>query len=116
MDGIRVITRWLACGKELRPQPGYVFSDHTRVAKKRTLTILNAKKEAIRKAAYRDLLAYAERVAWYAEAAIPELRSFEGADPRDTLAARALADRLERAVGLMGKVIDQTRRRVLNHE
>ena len=46
----------------------------------------------------------------------PELRSFEGADPRDTLAARALADRLERAVGLMGKVIDQTRRRVLNHE
>ena len=116
LDGIRVITRWLACGKELRPQPGYVFSDHRRVAKKRTLTILNAKKEAIRKAAYRDLLAYAERVAGYAEAAIPELRSFQGSDPRDTLAARALADRLERAVGLLGKVIDQTRRRVLNNE
>ena len=116
LDGIRVITRWLACGKELRPQPGYVFSDHRRVAKKRTLTIFNAKKEAIRKAAYRDLLAYAGRVAGYAEAAIPELRSFEGTDPRDTLAARALADRLERAVGLMGKVIDQTRRRVFQNE
>ena len=56
LDGIRVITRWLACGKDLRPQPVYVFSDHTRVAKKRTLTILNAKKDALRKAAYRGLL------------------------------------------------------------
>jgi IS5 family transposase len=116
LDGIRVMTRWLACGKDLRPQPVYVFSDHTRVAKKRTLTILNARKDALRKAAYRDLLAYAERVAGYAEAAIPELRSFQGSDPRDTLAALALADRLERAVGLLGKVIDQTRRRVLNNE
>ncbi len=116
LDGIRVMTRWLACGKDLRPQPVYVFSDHTRVAKKRTLTILNARKDALRKAAYRDLLAYAERVAGYAEAAIPELRSFQGSDPRDTLAALALADRLERAVGLLGKVIDQTRRRILNNE
>jgi len=116
LDGIRVITRWLACGKDLRPQPVYVFSDHTRVAKKRTLTILNARKDALRKAAYRDLPAYAARVAGYAEAAIPELRSFQGSDPRDTLAARALADRLERAVGLLGKVIDQTRRRILNNE
>ncbi len=116
LDGIRVITRRLACGKDLRPQPVYVFSDHTRVAKKRTLTILNARKDALRKAAYRDLPAYAARVAGYAEAAIPELRSFQGSDPRDTLAARALADRLERAVGLLGKVIDQTRRRILNNE
>ena len=116
VDGIRVMTRRLACGKELQPQPGYVFSDHTRVAKKRALVILNAKKDTIRKAAYRDLPAYAGRVAGYAETAIPELRSFEGSDSRDTLAARALADRLERAVGLIGKGIDRTRRRVLNNE
>ena len=37
-------------------------------------------------------------------------------DPEAPLAARALADRLERAVGLLGKVIDQTRRRILNNE
>jgi IS5 family transposase len=85
LDGIRVMTRWLACGKDLRPQPVYVFSDHTRVAKKRVVVILNARKDALRKAAYRDLLAYAARVAGYAEAAIPELRSFQGSDPRDLL-------------------------------
>jgi IS5 family transposase len=107
-DGIRVMTRWLACGKQLTPQPGYVFSDHTRVAKKRVMVIVNAKKDTVRQAAYRDLLAYAERVAGYAVAAIPELRSFEGADPRDTFAARALAENLERAVGLLRRVIDQT--------
>ena len=115
-DGIRVMTRWLACGKQLTPPPGYWFSDHTRVAKKRVLAIVNAKKDTIRQAAYRDLLAYAERVAGYAVAAIPELRSFEGADPRDTFAACALAENLERAVGLLRRVIDQTRRRVFQNE
>ena len=28
-DGIRIITRWLAEGKELTPQPLYQYSDHT---------------------------------------------------------------------------------------
>ena len=45
----------------------------------------------------------------------PEPRSFEGTDLRDTLAARVLANRLERAAGLMGG-IDLTRRRILNQE
>ena len=58
-DGIRVMTRMLAEGKELNPQPGYVFSDHTRGAKKRVIVILNARKDTVREAAYRDLLAYA---------------------------------------------------------
>ena len=75
-DGIRIITRWLAAGKELIPRPRYSFSDHTRVVKKRVLTILNAKKEDKRQAAYRDLLVYAGRVVSYALEAIPELQSF----------------------------------------
>ena len=28
-DGIRIITRWLAAGKELVPRPRYSFSDHS---------------------------------------------------------------------------------------
>jgi IS5 family transposase len=115
-DGIRVITRWLAAGKQLSPQPVYPFSDHTRAAKKRLMVILNTQKEKVRLAAYRELLSYAERVAVYAESAIPVLRSFEGADLSDSLAALGLARNLERTVGIFGKVIDQTVRRVIKSE
>ncbi len=112
-DGIRVLTRWLAAGRGLSPQPVYPFSDHTRAAKKRLMVILNTQKEKVRLAAYRELLSYAERVVVYAEAAIPALRSFEGAD---TFAALALARNLERAAGILRKVIDQTVRRVIKGE
>lgn len=112
-DGIRVITRWLAAGRELAPRPVYPFSDHTRAAKKRLMIILNTQKVKVRLAAYRELLSYAQRVVVYAESAIPAFRSFEGAD---TLTARALARNLERAVGILRKVIDQTVRRVIRGE
>jgi IS5 family transposase len=112
-DGIRVITRWLAVGRELAPRPVYPFSDHTRAAKKRLMIILNTQKAKVRLAAYRELLSYAQRVVVYAESAIPALRSFEGAD---TFTARALARNLERAVGILRKVIDQTVRRVVRGE
>ena len=115
-DGIRVISRWLAAGKQLSPQPLYVFSDHTRVAKKRMMVILNARKDTVRISAYRDLLAHAERVVGYAEVAIPELRSFTGTDIRDSIAALGLAHNLERAVGILRKVIGQTVRRVIRGE
>jgi IS5 family transposase len=115
-DGIRVITRWLAAGRELSPQPVYPFSDHTRAAKKRLMVILNTRKEKARLAAYRELVSYAQRVVVYAEAAIPALRSFKGADIRDSFAALALARNLERAVGILKKVVDQTIRRVVRGE
>ena len=115
-DGIRVITRWLAAGKELSPAPLYCFSDHTRVVKKRVLTILNTKKEKVRQLAYHDLLQYAQRVVGYALPAIEELNTYHGYDIRDILAARGLAKNLERAIGLLKKVIDQTERRVIKGE
>jgi IS5 family transposase len=112
-DGIRVITRWLEDGKQLTPPPRYFFSDHTRVAKKRLMVILNTRKDNARLSAYKDLLAYAKRVVDYAETAIAELKAY---DARDFLVARALAYKLERAVGILRKVIDQTERRVLKGE
>jgi IS5 family transposase len=115
-DGIRVMTRWLSAGKQLSPQPVYLFADHTRAAKKRLMVILNTQKEKVRFAAYRELLSYAQRVVVYAEAAIPALRSFEGTDVRDSLTAVGLAHNLERAVGIFRKVIDQTVRRVIKGE
>lgn len=112
-DGIRIITRWLGAGKALSPAPAYRYSDHNRVVKKRVMTILNARKEQVRKIAYKDLLHYAQRVINYALPAIAELHSYQGFD---FLSAQGIAAKLERAVGLLGKVIDQTRRRVINGE
>lgn len=115
-DGIRIITRWLSEGKELTPTPGYQYSDHRRVVKKRVLTILNAKKEKARQDAYRDLLIYAGKVREYAMAAIPELHNHQGQSLTDLFAGKVLAEKLARAVGLLEKVIDQTDRRVFKGE
>lgn len=112
-DGIRMITRWLKAGKTLSPAPNYQYSNHNRVVKKRAMTILNSRKEATRQAAYQDLLHYAETVVSYALPAIAGLRTYQGVD---RLKAQDLAAKLERAVGLLGKVIDQTRRRVIHGE
>jgi IS5 family transposase len=100
----------------LNPRPLYSYSDHSRIVKKRLLTILNSKKEEIRKAAYRDLLHYAGKVAGYSLEAIALLKAFESPDLMDAFKARALAGKLERALGILGKVMDQTERRVFKGE
>lgn len=115
-DGVRIITRWLGEGKRLSPPPSYTYSDHRRGVKKRVLLILNAKKEAVRQDAYRDLLVYAGKVREYALAAIPELSAHQARETVDFFAGKILAEKLARAVGLLGKVIDQTDRRVFKGE
>lgn len=115
-DGVRIITRWLAEGKGLSPPPCYAYSDHRRVVKKRVLIILNTNKEAVRQGAYRDLLMYAGKVRAYALAAIPELSVHQAREIADRFAGKVLAEKLARAVGLLGKVIDQTDRRVFKEE
>jgi IS5 family transposase len=115
-DGIRIITRWLTEGKSLLPVPGYSFVDHNRRAKKRVVTILNARKETIRQKAYRDLLDLAGRVRGYALGAIPVLSGFISADAQMCLEAYALAEKLERAVLMLARVISQTERRVFHGE
>jgi transposase, IS5 family len=115
-DGIRIITRWLTEGKSLLPVPGYSFVDHTRRAKKRVVTILNARKETIRQKAYWDLLDLAGRVRGYALGAIPVLSGFISADAQMCLEAYALAEKLERAVLMLERVISQTERRVFHGE
>ena len=115
-DGVRVITRWLFDGSHLIPRPRYHFSDHRRVMKKRFFKIQNTKKKQVRIAAYKDMLHYAGKVCHYAEEAIPVLSSFDGQDITDAFKARALAEKLERAVNLLIRLIDQTERRVFKGE
>ncbi len=115
-DGIRVITRWLEEGHALAPRPDYRYCDHCRVAKKRLMVVLNAKKEEERVSAYRDMTHYAGKVVGYAKTAIPALQAYQAAGLGDLLAAMNLAAQLKRAVGLLEKVISQTERRVFNNE
>ena len=115
-DGVRIITRWLFDGKELKPCPIYSFADHRRVMKKRLLKIQNTGKQSDREAAYRDMLFYATRVVGYAEQAIPELAAFIGANLEDHCRAHNLADKLARAIHLLRRVMDQTERRVFKGE
>jgi len=115
-DGVRIITRWLAEGKELSPTPRYLYSDHRRVVKKQVLTILNAKKDTVRQKAYKELLVYASKVREYALVAIPELYNHQGQSMNELFAGKVLAEKLARAVGILDKVIDQTDRRVFKGE
>lgn len=116
LDGIRVITRLLQAGKALKPTPWYTFMDHQRAAKKRGLQILNARKESVRRQAYRELLSLARKVQGYARQAITELKGFVGADLAETMAAHKILAQLERAVALLQRMISQTERRVLRGE
>lgn len=116
VDGIRIITRWLAEGKKLSPTPHYQFSDHRRVVKKRLMAILNTTKEKVRRSAYKDLLLYAGMVRDYALAAIPKLSAHKALEMADFFAGKLLAEKLARAVGILDKVIDQTDRRVFKGE
>jgi len=115
-DGMRIITRWLDEGYTFNPRPDYRYSDHLRVAKKRLLAVTNAKKEADRVSAYRDLVHYADKVVGYAKAAIVAFDGYQAADLRSMLTALGLRANLKRAVELLEKVISQTQRRVFRGE
>ena len=115
-DGIRVITRLLQAGKFLQLTPGYRFADHQRAAKKRVMVILNARKENQRIKAYRELLTLATKVQGYGVEAHTCLRAFASNDLEEIMAAHQLLARLEQALNILKRVLDQTERRVLRKE
>jgi transposase, IS5 family len=112
-DGIWLVTRLLVEGTSLRPVPVYRFSDHRRAAKKKVLAILNARGEKVRRQIYQDLLGIAARVVGYGLEAIEVLASYDSEDIEQLLHARVLGEKLERALGIFRRVIDQTQRRVI---
>ena len=115
-DGIRVMTRWMVEGHQLSPRPAYQFSDHRRVTKKRSMTILNTRKKETRVAAYRDMVVVARKVCGYALEAIPVLGKYNNGNFQDGCTAHLLAQKLERALRILTKIIDQTERRVFHGE
>ena len=116
-DGVRVVTRYLFDGMQFTPQPGYSFSDHRRVVKKRLLVIQNTKSKKVREAAYQDMLRYAYKVCVYGESAVAVLYDYQGGvDAFEVIRARNLAERIAAAINLLRKVMDQTERRVFKGE
>ena len=80
--------------------------DHCRGAKKRCLNIRNSRGEK-RKKHYRDLLKIAGRTLGYGTLALEQAPRWQ--DPISQVLAEALARNLD----LMGRVIQQTQRRVI---
>jgi len=114
-DAIRVVTRLLMDGYQLVPRPAYRFSDHNRVVKRRVLKIKNAKSPKERQSAYKNLLQIAGEVRGYGLAARAALVAYDG-EGEQIIFIRNLIQELERALGLLDRIIDQTRRRVIYGE
>ncbi len=107
-DAVRVLTRLLErCRVAGVTIPG--FHNHSRVAKRRMLAILNAKRKKQRKAAYADLIKTTGKVVGYAKRAIETIKATPGADLR----IMAISWKIDHYVKLTEKVIDQTVRRVM---
>ena len=115
-DGMRVLTRLLESGSGLEPSPGYAYSNHLRVSKRRLLAITNAKSPEAQVPHYRDLAGYAERVAGYAEEALVVLDEWVGATDSDQAHGQLIAQEMREALALLLRVISQTKRRVFNSE
>ena len=105
-DSIRVVTRLLG---QLSQQQSVAFVDHSRRAKRRWLNIRNSRGER-RKNHYRDLLKVARKTYGYGTRA---MAAAQRCQHPHTL---ALAAQLSHYLDLMGRVMQQTRRRVLEKE
>ena len=106
-DGVRVITRILTQLKEGVP---IVFSDHTKVTKRRMLAIQYAKNDQVRRKIYQDLLKVSEKVSTYAKNAV---RMVEASA---CLHLIPIVTDLKDVLALTQRVIDQTTRRVIQGE
>lgn len=107
-DSVRVLARILAKTKDLFPRCGIVFQNHRRRAKRRMLAIQHAKNKKVRKQHYRDLLKVTRDTVGYAQNCIDILHHLHDA------VAMAVCEDLKAASDLALRVIDQTKKRVLD--
>jgi len=110
-DAVRVLTRQI---EQCRGVGVTIagFHNHSRVAKRRMLAILNAKKKKQRKAAYVDLVKITDKVIGYAKRTIDVIKASPGAD----FGIVAMSWQIDHYVQLAEKVINQTQRRVIRAE
>lgn len=108
-DVVRVLTRELKKAQECFPKLGIAFTNHSLRAKRRMLSINNAKKEKHRNQGYKDLLKISQKTVNYAEKTVVTLKDGIDSSP----AAFVISSRLRHYISLGKQVIDQTYRRVV---
>jgi IS5 family transposase len=106
-DGVRILTRLMERCQEYGIKITG-FHNHTRVAKRRALTIINAKRKKQRQAAYADLIKTTGRVVGYVKRALDIINNKPG--------GWLIGMELSHYIRLTEKVIDQTVRRVMHGE
>lgn len=111
-DCVRVLTRYLH-----RVEPALVpFTDHTRRAKRRHIGISHAKTNSDRVSLYRDLIKVSEKTLGYAKRLVDALRSRFPPEAFETPELSKFEQELREYIDLTSRVLDQTRRRVLQGE
>lgn len=111
-DCVRVVSRLLVKLEQGIRDKKIRFHDHRRRAKKRYFTIMNTNNTKERKKAYRDLIHVAKETYAYGCKALMTVEGIVILDSKIEGYMRKLGETLE----LMARVIDQTKRRVLNGE
>jgi IS5 family transposase len=114
-DCVRVVTR-LMCGARELLGTVVVFGNRTRRAKRRRLGVLNAKDKHQRRRVYRDLLKVTEETYRCAQRVAKQLENSSLTEPVKRASADRIATDLKHFLVLTQKVIDQTRRRVIDEE
>jgi IS5 family transposase len=115
-DCVRVLVRLLRRARNVLGATRVTFGDRTRRAKKRRKEIFNAKKAEDRQRAYRDLLAVTAEVYGHGLEALEILQDKEvlkSLSLWESLVAQGVSSELNRFLPSTQRVMDQTKRRVL---
>ncbi len=118
-DTVRVISRGMRSLREELPDSGFIFHDRTRRARRRSqeisrLTPTTRKRRQKRK--YRDLIGVTEEVMSWARSVANQARAIQGLPLMKHALVQGLAQELDDFCDLGLRVVDQTRRRVLQGE
>jgi len=111
-DVNRVLTRILKKSRRF----GVVFKSHARMAKRRAFAIQNARSREQREPLYRSLLKIVEETLQASSIAMETLDCQGDAESREGCQVKRLANALAHFVAVGERVVNQTRRRVLEGE
>jgi transposase, IS5 family len=118
-DSVRVITRLLGKARKLLGPSRVEFGNRTRRAKRRRKEILNAKKPEDRQRSYRDFLrvtAEVHEIGLKVRGLLRVELTLKTLSFWETMIAKGVAAEFDRFLPLVQRVMDQTRRRVLEGE